>query len=94
MRVEAVDVAIFRVSTHRVHEAAEKGALPSALARDVSLPTVAAVDGLKDGLDDVTAGTSGWGWEIKLCEVEVMKLRVVPQAGCVELMRTRTCQRT
>jgi len=58
--VEAVDVAS-RASFHCVRVAAERVALLLALARDVSLPTVAAVDGTKDGLDDLlAASTRGW----------------------------------
>jgi hypothetical protein len=85
--VEAVDVAS-RASVHCVRKAAERGALRLALARDVSLPTVAAVDGTKDGLDDLlAASTREWGGEFKLCGVKVVNLRVVLQASRVELMR-------
>jgi len=48
---EAVDVANCRVSFHCVREAAERGVLLLALARAVSLPTVAAVE--DTGLDDL-----------------------------------------
>ena len=85
---EAVDVASSRLVTHRVREAAERGALLLALARAVSLPTVAAVDGTKDGLDDLlAASTRGWGGKFKLRGVKLVKLRVVLQASRVELMR-------
>ena len=83
---EAVDVAS-RASVRCVRKAAERGALLLALARDVSLPTVAAVDGAgaKDGLDDLL--TRGWGGSLKLRGVKVVNLRVVLQASRVELMR-------
>ena len=86
--VVAADVITCRASIHHVHEAAERGALLLALARDVSLPTVAAVDGTKDGLDDLlAASTRGWGGKFKLRGVKLVKLRVVLQASRVELMR-------
>ena len=83
--VEAVDVASSMASVHCVREAAERGALLRALARDVSLPTVAAVDGTKDGLDDLL--TRGRGGGLELRGVKVVNLRVVQQASRVELMR-------
>ena len=58
--VVAADVSTCRASIH-VHEAAERGPLPLALVRSVGLPAVTAVDDLNNGLDDLAAGTSGWG---------------------------------
>ncbi len=85
--VEAVDVAS-RASVHWVREAVERRACSPALAGDVSLPTVAAVDGTKDGLDDLVAdSTRGWGGKFKLRGVKIVKPRVVLQASRVELMR-------
>ena len=83
---EAVDFA-GRASIRWVREAAERGALLPALARNVSLPTVAAVEGTKDGLDDLLASTRGWGGKSKLRGVKIVKLCVVLQASRVELMR-------
>ena len=72
--VEAVDVAS-RASVHWVREAVERRACSPALAGDVSLPTVAAVDGTKDGLDDlVAASTRGWGGKFKLRGVKIVRL--------------------
>ncbi len=57
--------------------AAERGALLLALARDVSLPTVAAVDGTNDRLDDLlAASTRGWSGKFKLRGVKLVKPRV------------------
>ena len=58
---EAVDVTTCRALIHHAHEAVERGPLLLALVRSVGLPAVTAVDDLNDGLDDLAAGTSGWG---------------------------------
>ena len=60
-RAEAADVTTCRASIRHAHEAAERGPPPLALVRSVGLPAVTAVDDLNDGLDDLAAGTSGWG---------------------------------
>ncbi len=63
-----------------LREAAERGALLLAPVRSVSLLAVTAVAGLEDGLDDLAAGTCGWGGDMYIKR----KLQVVPQTCCVE----------
>ena len=85
--VVAADVITCRASIHHAHVAAERGPLLPALVRGVSLPAVTAVDDLNDGLDDLAAGAGGWGGQLELGKVEVVKFHVASQTCCVELMR-------
>ena len=41
---------------------------------------------MNDGLDELAAGAGGWGGQLELGKVDVVKLHVVSQTCCVELM--------